>query len=95
MGMCDLNKYNMPQQPPEKQPKNKEKKTRKTPKNKDTKNKKQGKKKTKKNKEFQKNKKWKDRVEDSLAHRNRSDFCDFCDCDAHRRPQNSQRFLSL
>ena len=27
-----------------------------------------------------------------LAHRNRSDFCDFCDCDAHPRPQKSQRF---
>ena len=27
-----------------------------------------------------------------LAHRNRSDFCDFCDCDAHRGPQKSQRF---
>ena len=27
-----------------------------------------------------------------LAHRNRSDFCDICDCDAHRGPQKSQRF---
>ena len=27
-----------------------------------------------------------------LAHRNRSDLCDFCDCDAHRGPQKSQRF---
>ena len=24
-----------------------------------------------------------------LAHRNRSDFCDFCDCDTHRGPQKS------
>ena len=29
----------------------------------------------------------------NLAHRNRSDFCDFCDCDAHHGPQKSQRFL--
>ena len=28
----------------------------------------------------------------SLAHRNRSDFGDFGDCDAHRGPQKSQRF---
>ena len=28
----------------------------------------------------------------NLAHRHRSDFCDFCDCDAHRGPQKSQRF---
>ena len=27
----------------------------------------------------------------ALAHRNRSDFCDFCDCDDHRAPQRSQR----
>ena len=27
-----------------------------------------------------------------LAHRNRSDFCDFCDCDAHRGPQKSRNF---
>ena len=27
-----------------------------------------------------------------LAHRNRSDFFSICDCDAHRRAQESQRF---
>ena len=29
----------------------------------------------------------------SLAHRNRSDVCDFCVCDAHRGPQKFARFL--
>ena len=27
---------------------------------------------------------------ESLAHRNRSDFCAICDCDAHRGPQKSR-----